>query len=111
MEHIAIMAAACSDAAGGFDPEGEEESGPPAGLPQWATLKGLTDAALAEAEATGLASGGGLGAAAGLAPSGGQPSLPITGDTFLHLATSHSALTVLFCDIQVGRGGGGGGGV
>ncbi|KXZ55689.1 hypothetical protein GPECTOR_2g1239 [Gonium pectorale] len=25
---------------------------------------------------------------------------PITGDTFLHLATSHSALTVLFCDIQ-----------
>ncbi|GLC70669.1 hypothetical protein PLESTF_001020000 [Pleodorina starrii] len=30
----------------------------------------------------------------------GNPAVPITGDTFLHLATSHSALTVLFCDIQ-----------
>ncbi|GFR48820.1 hypothetical protein Agub_g10772, partial [Astrephomene gubernaculifera] len=30
-----------------------------------------------------------------------RPTLPIiTGDTFLHLSTSHSALTVLFCDIQ-----------
>lgn len=27
--------------------------------------------------------------------------LHITGDTFIHLATNHSMITVLFCDIQV----------
>ncbi|KXZ55659.1 hypothetical protein GPECTOR_2g1209 [Gonium pectorale] len=35
-----------------------------------------------------------------LSPMVSSPPPPITGDTFLHLATSHSALTVLFCDIQ-----------
>ncbi|GLC70690.1 hypothetical protein PLESTF_001022800 [Pleodorina starrii] len=34
-------------------------------------------------------------------PSPGRAAVHITGDTFLHLATSHSALTLLFCDIQV----------
>ncbi|GLC70712.1 hypothetical protein PLESTF_001025500 [Pleodorina starrii] len=33
-------------------------------------------------------------------PLPGPSAVHITGDTFLHLATSHSALTLLFCDIQ-----------
>lgn len=40
----------------------------------------------------------GLTTAGGL--TGGVPQL--TGESFLHLATSHTALTLLFCDIQVG---------
>ncbi|PNH05888.1 Atrial natriuretic peptide receptor 2 [Tetrabaena socialis] len=35
-----------------------------------------------------------------LAAAAAAAAQPITGDSFLHLATSHSALTLLFCDIQ-----------
>ncbi|GIL52696.1 hypothetical protein Vafri_8499 [Volvox africanus] len=59
----------------------------------------------------GMASTGGVlihGVVPGVVPAEapGRPALQgrgavhITGDTFLHLATSHSALTLLFCDIQ-----------
>ncbi|GLI67990.1 hypothetical protein VaNZ11_012188, partial [Volvox africanus] len=111
LEHIAIMAAA----AGGDEADTECGGG---SLPQRPTLKGLTAAAYEAAEAAGLtttpsmlpanALGGGpvpcLAARAVSRRREHQPPEPpvlhITGDTFLHLATSHSALTVLFCDIQ-----------
>ncbi|GFR52069.1 hypothetical protein Agub_g14591 [Astrephomene gubernaculifera] len=95
LEHVAIMAAA----------NGEAE-----GLTARPTIQRLE----AEAQAAALQAGltGLHGCAGGLPP--GAPALPpacpggaappavpiITGDTFLHLSTSHSALTVLFCDIQ-----------
>ncbi|GIL52795.1 hypothetical protein Vafri_8471 [Volvox africanus] len=107
LEHIAIMAAAAGGDEGG--------SGP---MPQRPTLKGLTAAAYEAAEAAGLTTTPSMLPTNALAAepvpwstarAGSRrrehqppepPVLPITGDTFLHLATSHSALTVLFCDIQ-----------
>ncbi|KAG2498034.1 hypothetical protein HYH03_003795 [Edaphochlamys debaryana] len=82
IQHIAAAAAASDDE----HEEHEEEAGAE-GLGQGQG----TDAAAVE------------GAAQGSAADHGPPSarLPaIRGDTFLHLATSHKALTVLFCDIQ-----------
>ncbi|GIL79928.1 hypothetical protein Vretimale_12545 [Volvox reticuliferus] len=111
LEHIAIMAAA----AGGDEADTEGGGG---SMPQRPTLKGLTAAAYEAAEAAGLTSmpsvmptgTSGIGPAPCVTARAGSrrrehqapesPVLSITGDTFLHLATSHSALTVLFCDIQ-----------
>ncbi|GFR52070.1 hypothetical protein Agub_g14593 [Astrephomene gubernaculifera] len=109
LEHIAIMAAASADAATGD----RDVDGPPLSLRGRPTLQGVAAAASAAASAAGLASPQPRTAPmlspqpslcpGCLPPSGGAapPAVPIiTGDTFLHLSTSHSALTVLFCDIQ-----------
>ncbi|KXZ55658.1 hypothetical protein GPECTOR_2g1208 [Gonium pectorale] len=92
------MAAASADAAHGDDDEPVLSARP--------TLQGLADTATAAATAAGLvAPGSARGPSFPAAPMipahvGHAIAPPITGDTFLHLATSHSALTVLFCDIQ-----------
>ncbi|KAG2434134.1 hypothetical protein HXX76_007861 [Chlamydomonas incerta] len=97
LEHIAVTAAAAAQAA---------EEGP-------AASTGSAAAAGRGGDPTGPSAVGqdsarrqpyAGNAAVHLAPQyGGGPttnSTAITGDTFLHLATSHSALTIMFCDIQ-----------
>ncbi|KAG2453840.1 hypothetical protein HYH02_002047 [Chlamydomonas schloesseri] len=70
---------------------------PPVRVPQSPSVR--------TSQAFGLASGrpagvGGPGCAFFSGGGGAPAPLPITGETFLHLSTSHTSLTVLFCDIQ-----------
>ncbi|GLI67962.1 hypothetical protein VaNZ11_012297 [Volvox africanus] len=116
LEHIAVMAATSalqgedglqgalvrdSQPASSLPPSAQWQAGPE-GQPQpqqqaWAAESG-------QGAGTGHAHGAGLSLVRrsmhGMRPPAGSQAVPITGDTFLHLATSHSALTVLFCDIQ-----------
>lgn len=79
------------------------------------TLESVTAEASAAALEAGLgASGIRSGAGGGRMPGGGMmgppgkalagganAAMPITGDGLLHLATNHTAVSILFCDIQV----------
>ncbi|PNH01311.1 Atrial natriuretic peptide receptor 1 [Tetrabaena socialis] len=110
LEHIAIMAATAADAGDPncYPEEDEHCIGGAAAHSGRPTLQGLAATAAAAAAAAGLgppgpasSRGGGTRALMGVAEQAGpSPALAISGDTFLHLATSHSAITVLFCDIQ-----------
>ncbi|KAG2501567.1 hypothetical protein HYH03_000073 [Edaphochlamys debaryana] len=111
IEHIAMMAAGAAAKAGRADPQAVESG---------ALFRAASSGRVAVPEANSVPGGDSTPGRALALPSpsrgplsrgpaspGGPnsngacvPQIPITGDTFLHLATSHSALTVLFCDIQ-----------
>ncbi|GIL79853.1 hypothetical protein Vretifemale_9015 [Volvox reticuliferus] len=118
IEHIALMAAAsAASPARDKRPTGTDADSAPAAASRYTTpVQSAAAARMSKSQvmlAHGMASSGGvlvhgapsvLPAVAGESP--GRPAVHdrgavhITGDTFLHLATSHSALTLLFCDIQ-----------
>ncbi|GIL57541.1 hypothetical protein Vafri_12754, partial [Volvox africanus] len=116
LEHIAVMAATSalqgeegptgallreSQPANSLQPSAQMQVGPEG--PQHHHQQALA-ADQGQESGTGHAHGASLSSVhrnmLGVGPPAGSQAVPITGDTFLHLATSHSALTVLFCDIQ-----------
>ncbi|GLI68031.1 hypothetical protein VaNZ11_012354 [Volvox africanus] len=116
IEHIALMAAAsAASPARDKRPTGTDaHTGTAAASPYTTPVQSTAATRMSKSQALlmhGVASTGGVlihGVVPGVVPAEapGRPTLQdrgsvhITGDTFLHLATSHSALTLLFCDIQ-----------